>query len=74
MSIVQFRNQERLHRCLALHAAQPDLGLTSAAFSAGFGSYSQFYRTFCDVIGCTPADYARRAAVRPGPAGAPVDP
>lgn len=74
MSIVQFRNQERLHRSLALHAAQPDLGLTSAAFSAGFGSYSQFYRTFCDVIGCTPADYSRRAAVRPGPAGAPVDP
>ena len=57
MSIVQFRNQERLHRCLALAAAQPELGLTQAAFNVGFGSYSQFYRTFCHVIGCTPAEY-----------------
>jgi AraC-like DNA-binding protein len=69
MSIIEFRNRERLHRCLALHAAQPDLGLTNAAFSAGFGSYSQFYRTFCDVIGCTPTEYASRASVRPGPVG-----
>jgi AraC-like DNA-binding protein len=70
MSIVEFRNRERLHRCLALHAAQPDLGLTNAAFSAGFGSYSQFYRTFCDVVGCTPVEYARRAALRSAPVGA----
>lgn len=62
MSIVQFRNRERLHRCLLLHAAQPDLGLTTAAFNAGFGSYSQFYRTFCDVVGCPPTEYAHRTA------------
>jgi AraC-like DNA-binding protein len=59
MSIVEFRNQERLHRSLALYAAQPDLGMTRAAFDAGFGSYSQFYRTFCHVTGCTPAAYVR---------------
>lgn len=59
MSIVAFRNRERLHRFLALHASRPDLGVTRAAFEVGFGSYSQFYRTFCEVVGCTPADYAR---------------
>ncbi|MCA9534401.1 MAG: helix-turn-helix domain-containing protein [Myxococcales bacterium] len=62
MSIVQFRNQERLQRCLALYAAQPTLGMARAAFAAGFGSYSQFYRTFCDGMGCTPAAYVRSRA------------
>ncbi|MCA9574514.1 MAG: AraC family transcriptional regulator [Polyangiales bacterium] len=59
MSIVQFRNRERLERCLSLYTERPDQGMTRAAFDAGFGSYSQFYRTFCDVIGCTPTAYAR---------------
>lgn len=59
MSIVQFRNQERVQRVLSLHAAQPELGMTRAAFEAGFGSYSQFYRSFRSVTGCTPAAYAR---------------
>lgn len=65
MSIVQFRNQERVQRALSLHAAQPEIGMTTAAFEAGFGSYSQFYRTFCKVIGCTPAAYARDVARDP---------
>jgi AraC-like DNA-binding protein len=59
MSIVQFRNQERLHRSMALYAAHPERGMTRAAFDAGFGSYSQFYRTFLYVTGCTPAAYVR---------------
>lgn len=59
MSVVQFRNHERLRRFLELYAAQPSLGMTAAAFAAGFGSYSQFYRTFCSEVGCTPAAYAR---------------
>lgn len=61
MSIVAFRNRERLHRFLELYASRPDLGVTGAAFEVGFGSYSQFYRTFYEVVGCTPADYARDA-------------
>lgn len=59
VSIVRFRNRERVRRFQELFEANPDLGMMRAAFEVGFGSYSQFYRTFRDVVGCTPADYAR---------------
>jgi AraC-like DNA-binding protein len=34
--------------------------LMRLALDAGFGSYTQFHRVFHRVLGCSPAQYAKR--------------
>lgn len=64
LSIVDFRNRQRMQRFLDQYDAQHKVGhaptLLEAAFEAGFGSYPQFHRVFRQLAGCSPAVYQRR--------------
>ena len=64
LSIVEFRNRQRMQRFLDRYEAARNSGrqttLLDAALNAGFGSYPQFHRVFRQVAGCSPADYQRR--------------
>lgn len=54
---VEWRNRTRLER---FHQLYPESGdLLTAAFAAGFGSYTQFHRVFAEMIGSTPGEWAR---------------
>ena len=58
MSLVEYRNRLRLDRFAVLL----DRGVTNifdAAFEAGFGSYSQFYRVFRTQLHASPRRYVR---------------
>jgi AraC-like DNA-binding protein len=59
-SLVEFRNRQRIERCLALLAASQRPNLLELALDVGFGSYTQFHRVFRAHVGCSPADYLRR--------------
>ena len=56
VTFVEHRARTRIAHFLAL-MQRGDLNLLSAALEAGFGSYSQFYRTFSRVSGSRPRDY-----------------
>jgi AraC-like DNA-binding protein len=61
LSIVEFRNRQRMERFLNQYedaAERPTL--LEAALEAGFGSYPQFHRVFRHVVGRSPAEYQRR--------------
>lgn len=58
--IVAYRTEQKLRRVEAEMRARSDTNLLAAAFNAGFGSYSQFYRAFEAHHGCAPSDYFRR--------------
>lgn len=64
LSIVEFRNRQRMQRFLEHYERERDSGrqitLLNAALDAGFGSYPQFHRVFRQVAGCSPAEYQRR--------------
>lgn len=64
LSIVEFRNRQRMQRFLDRYERERDSGrqstLLNAALDAGFGSYPQFHRVFRQVAGCSPAEYQRR--------------
>ncbi|HEX5283607.1 MAG TPA: AraC family transcriptional regulator [Bryocella sp.] len=64
LSIVQFRNRQRMQRFLerfeANHDSKRQSTLLDSALAAGFGSYPQFHRVFRQVTGCSPAEYRRR--------------
>lgn len=62
VSLVAFRQRQRLERFIELYAAGRRLNLTRAAFAAGFGSYPQFHRVFKQHLGISPAEYRRRMA------------
>jgi AraC-like DNA-binding protein len=66
LSIVEFRNRQRMQRFLTRYELERDSGrrstLLNAALDAGFGSYPQFHRVFRQVAGCSPAEYQRRQA------------
>ena len=53
MSLVDYRNQLRLDRFLAL-VDSGGTNLLEAALAAGFGSYSQFHRVFRTLRGASP--------------------
>jgi len=64
LSIVAFRNRQRIERFLEHYelgrdSASPST-LLEAALDAGFGSYPQFHRVFRQLVGCSPAEYQRR--------------
>jgi AraC-like DNA-binding protein len=56
VTFVEHRARTRVAHFLAL-IQRGDHNLLSAAFEAGFGSYSQFYRIFSRVSGSRPRDY-----------------
>jgi AraC-like DNA-binding protein len=64
LSIVEFRNRQRMQRFLDRYELDRQSGrkstLLDAALDAGFGSYPQFHRVFRQVTGCSPAEYQRR--------------
>jgi transcriptional regulator GlxA family with amidase domain len=60
VTIVEFRNRQRIERFLALYGSGHRHDLLSAALAAGFGSYAQFHRVFRRIMGCSPAEYRRR--------------
>lgn len=57
VSIVEFRNRQRLERFLRLYGRGGRLTALEAALEAGFGSYAQFYRTFTAMTGKSPVAY-----------------
>jgi len=56
LSIGRFRNQQRLHRFMALFGDGRGTTALAAAHAAGFGSYAQFHRVFRRETGRTPSD------------------
>ena len=64
LSIVEFRNHQRIQRFLDRYELESNSGeqptMLNAAFDAGFGSYPQFHRVFRQVVGCSPAEYQQR--------------
>jgi AraC-like DNA-binding protein len=64
LSIVEFRNRQRIQRFLDRHEHDRSSGqqgtLLKTALDAGFGSYPQFHRVFRRVTGVSPAEYQRR--------------
>ena len=55
VSISRFRNQQRLQRFLHLYGRGRRTTALAAALEAGFGSYAQFYRVFCEQAGRSPS-------------------
>ena len=60
LSVVAYHNRLRVERFLALYAERGGITLLDAALEAGFGSYAQFHRVFCSVMGHAPSKLARR--------------
>lgn len=58
VTFVEHRARARVAHFLALMQRE-DHNMLSAALAAGFGSYSQFFRTFTRVAGSQPSDYLR---------------
>lgn len=54
----EYRSRARVAAFLA--SARRGASLLSSSLSAGFGSYSQLYRTFSQVTGCRPQDYVEQ--------------
>jgi len=59
VSFVEHRARTRVAHFLALVQAK-EINFLHAALAAGFGSYSQFHRTFSRVSGSRPRDYLAR--------------
>jgi AraC-like DNA-binding protein len=64
-NLVEFRNRQRIERLLHELADGQDHKLLGLALEVGFGSYTQFHRTFKRLIGCTPAEYQKRRKLQP---------
>jgi methylphosphotriester-DNA--protein-cysteine methyltransferase len=60
VSLVDYRNKQRLKRFLSLYGQGRRISMMDAALSAGFGSYPQFHRIFKRLMGCGPAAYRRK--------------
>jgi len=56
MTLAKYRARQRLLSFIGLVDRQPG-NLTAAAMDAGFGSYSQCYRTFYADLGCAPQEF-----------------
>ena len=55
MTVEEYLMKTRISRCLQL--MQEGQSITQSCFSAGFGSISNFYRTFRSQTGLSPAEY-----------------
>jgi AraC-like DNA-binding protein len=59
VTLVDFRNRQRLERFLQLYGQGRRTNMLEAAMQAGFGSYAQFHRVFKRMMGYAPAEYRR---------------
>jgi AraC-like DNA-binding protein/quercetin dioxygenase-like cupin family protein len=59
-SLTAFRQRQSLERFLRLYRTGARYSLIEAALLAGFGSYPQFHRVFCRLMGMNPAAYRKR--------------
>jgi AraC-like DNA-binding protein len=58
LTLTEYRTRLRLLRFIN-HADTRGMSLLSAAFAAGFGSYSQCHRAFQETLGCSPRQFFR---------------
>ena len=66
VTIVAFRNRQRIESFLRLYGGGQRVKVLDAALQAGFGSYPQFHRVFTKIVGCSPRRYrGSKAAVHP---------
>jgi AraC-like DNA-binding protein len=59
ISMLDYRNQQRLQRAVKLYGPGQRFTLQQVADTAGFTSYGHFHRVFKHWMGISPADYAR---------------
>jgi AraC-like DNA-binding protein len=59
VSVTDFRNRVRLERFLEAYGDGSGPSLFAAALDAGFGSYPQFHRVFCRLMGYPPGAHRR---------------
>jgi AraC-like DNA-binding protein len=59
VTLVDFRNRQRIEKFLQLYGAGQRHTMLDAALESGFGSYAQFYRVFKDVTGRSPREHRR---------------
>jgi transcriptional regulator GlxA family with amidase domain len=59
VTLIDFRNRQRLERFLHLYGQGRRMNMLEAATHAGFGSYAQFHRVFKRLMGYAPAEYRR---------------
>jgi len=64
ISLTAFRQRKCLERFLRLYRTGARYTLIEAALLAGFGSYPQFHRVFCRVMGMNPAAHRKSVAAR----------
>lgn len=60
--LVRYRHAIRLERFWKIHRQPPTKTLAESVYAAGFGSYTQFYKVFCETYGQGP-----REALTKGP-------
>jgi len=60
ISLTGFRQRQCLERFLRLYRTGARYSLIEAALLAGFGSYPQFHRVFCRLMGMNPTAYRKR--------------
>lgn len=56
-SIVDYKNKLKLEQFLHCIKENPGYSLSEACYKVGFGSYSQFYKTFKNAFGISPKAY-----------------
>lgn len=57
VGIVDYKNQWKLKQFLECINEHEDYNLSEACYTAGFGSYSQFYKVFRESFGVSPKTY-----------------
>lgn len=57
LSLVDYKNKLKLEQLIEWVKKHPDYSISEACYKAGFGSYSQFYKTFKHTFGISPKAY-----------------
>ncbi|UBZ05592.1 AraC family transcriptional regulator [Salegentibacter mishustinae] len=57
LSIVDYKNNRRMVQFLQCIEKNPSYSISEACYEVGFGSYSQFYKTFKQTYGVSPKTY-----------------
>lgn len=57
LSIVDYKNKLKLERMIECFKNNPEYSISEACYTVGFGSYSQFYKTFRQSFGISPKTY-----------------
>ncbi|MDQ3536827.1 MAG: AraC family transcriptional regulator [Bacteroidota bacterium] len=57
LSIVDYKNRLKLEQLISYINSNPEYSISEACYMVGFGSYSQFYKTFRQSYGISPKAY-----------------